>query len=343
MNRRDDRRMILVVIVVGLLLTSGFEACRDSGSTPRLDPLQEKAQEHYLKGRRLFLTCDPNNYPLAIQEFQQALAYWDEYPEALAAFAETYSMWRGFFITDEEFGEAYRSAQRALRLNPELAAGYRAVADLFRHKGEYERALRQIETAIRLEPDNAENYYVKGSSLLSQDSKQSVQVLSKAVLLNPDLPKTYYNLAAAYHANGDSDNAVKSMQRYQELVPNDPSGNTSLGIIYRDMGKIEDALAQFQKAVAQPYSTLPWEKQWLHLAYLQLGQLQYEHYQDYSSALEFLLKADQTIPDNLEAEYYLGLTYAKLRNNKQASRHLQKALEINPDFAPARDALNKLR
>ena len=105
----------LALSLVSLLMLLSFSACKNSDEGPRLDPLQEKAQEHYLKGRRLFLTCDANNYPLAIEEFQQALAYWDEYPEALAAFAETYSMWRGFSLSEQEFGEAYKSAQRALR------------------------------------------------------------------------------------------------------------------------------------------------------------------------------------------------------------------------------------
>jgi Tfp pilus assembly protein PilF len=340
--KRNTKLTGLSIAGIFLLLFLSLPGCKDSGDGPRLDPLQEKAREHYLKGRRLFLTCDPNNYPLAIEEFQQALAYWEDYPEALAAFAETYSMYRGFNLTEQEFGDSYKSAQRALRLNPELASGYRAIADLFRHKAEHERALRQIETAIQLEPDNAENYYVKGSTLLSQDPRQAILVLNKAITLNPDLPKIYFNLSAGYHLLGEFDNARDAMLRYQEMVPNDPSGNSEMGLIYLDMGKIEDAITEFQRAVAQPHATRPWEKQWLHRSYYQLGVIYFEHKKDINQALEYLLKAEEILPNNLETSYYTGLVYAKLGKNKTAAKYLHKALNINPEFQPALDALDTL-
>ncbi len=333
----------LCMTAIFVFAVSGLACCKGSDDEPKLDPLQEKAQEHYLKGRRLFLTCDPNNYPLAIEEFQQALAYWDEYPEALAAFAETYSMWRGFSLTEQQFGEAYRNAQRALRLNPELAAGYRAIADLYRHRLEIDRAQRQIETAIQLEPDNAENYYVLGSTLLSTDPEQALKALIKAASLNPDLPKTYYNLAAAYHLLNDLENAEKAMLHYQKIVPNDPSGNTELGLIYRDMGRIEDAVKQFQQAVTQPYSARPWERQWLHRSYLQLAEIYFEHYKDYGKALDFLLKAEEVIPNNLEVAYYTGLTYQRMGLKENAAQFFEKALAINPDYTPAQEALKNLK
>lgn len=341
--RRKNNLKPFFTVLAAFYLALFFCACRDKSSDPKLDPLQEKAREHYLKGRRLFLTCDPNNYPLAIQEYQQALAYWDEYPEALAAFAETYSMWRGFYMTDDEFAEAYRSAQRALRLNPELAAGYRAIADLFRHKGESERALRQIENAINYEPDNAENYYVKGSTFLSQDTDKAIEALLYAAKMNPDLGKTYYNLGAAYISKGDYENAEKSMLRYVELVPYDPSGNISLGMIYRDLGRIDEAVSEFEKASAQPNITKPWEIQWLHMAYIHLGQIKFDNFNDYEAALEYFKKADEAIPNNLETQYFLGLACDKLGRDKEAADYYYKALEINKEFTPAQEALEALR
>jgi len=160
------------LLVFGLMVIL-VSACKQGVETAS-HPLQEQAKEHYFKARRLFLTCNPDNYIKAIEEYKLALDYWDEYPEALAGLAEAISMWRGYSISEEEFGKA------ALRLNPDLADGYRAMADLFRHRRDYERALRLIETAIALDPDNAENLYVKGSALLAINPQEAARVLIEA-------------------------------------------------------------------------------------------------------------------------------------------------------------------
>ena len=119
------------------------------------DPMIEKAQERYTEGRRLFLTCDPNNYQKAIQYYEDALVYRDDYPEAMAAWAEAVSMWYGYQIPEPLFQDAYMKAQRAIRLQPDLDMGYRAMADLFRHrrnpetgKYDFDYAMEVIERAL---------------------------------------------------------------------------------------------------------------------------------------------------------------------------------------------------
>ena len=112
-----------------MVLCIAFPSCTERKGASA-DPLKEKAQDKYAEGRRLFLTCDPNRYSQAAQLYEDALLYWEDYPEALAAWAETMSSWYGFLIPEPLFQEAYMKAQRAIRLAPELDGGYRAMADL---------------------------------------------------------------------------------------------------------------------------------------------------------------------------------------------------------------------
>ena len=139
-------------------------------------------------------------------------------------------MWRGFNLSDKEFGDAYQYAQRALRLNPELAAGYRAMADLSRHRKDDERALRQIEMAIRIEPNNAENLYVKGSALLTSNPKEAYTGLRTPRNRIPDLPKVYFNLASACQKLGNFDEAIGYLEKYQQMVPSDISAYCALAM-----------------------------------------------------------------------------------------------------------------
>lgn len=112
-----NRAKWITIIFATMLLAA--PACKKGVNTAS-DPIKKQAEEHYTNARRLFLTCDPDKYTDAIKEYQLALNLWDEYPEALAGVAEAISMWRGYSMTEQEFGEAYKYAQRALRLNPEL-------------------------------------------------------------------------------------------------------------------------------------------------------------------------------------------------------------------------------
>lgn len=317
-------------------------ACKRPEAPQKLDPLQEKAQEHYLAGRRLFLSCYPGNYPAAAREFEQALALWDDYPEALAALAETFSMWRGFALAEKEFDQAYQLAQRAQRLNPRLAAGYRALADLLRHRHDLEGALSQIDTAIQLDPLDAENYYVKGSILATTDLEQARRNLLHALELNPELAKIYFNLSAVYQQLKEYDQAEQSLLRYQSMVPKDVSGYAALGFLYLETGRTTEAKAQFQQVLTQA-SGQAWEKPSKYLAYIQLSELALTNEHDLNQGLLWINKALEINPEGAEAYYRRGLIFLRKGDKKQAKQDLEKALQLVPDFPEAKQALAKLR
>jgi len=323
-------------------LVAGMSGACHRSSEPKLDPLQEKAEEHYQAGRRLFLSCNPGNYPAAAREFEQALALWNDYPEALAALAETYSMWRGFSLTQDEFDQAYKFAQRSLRLNPQLAGGYRALADLLRHRNDREGALSQIETAIQLDPRDAENYYVKGSILISTDLKQARENLAHAMDLNPELAKTYFNLGTVFQQLKEYDNAEKSLLRYQALVPDDVAGYTSLGILYLEMGRKQDAEVQFQKVITRGKDQA-WEKPWKYMAYLKLSGLALENMHDSRLALDYMGKALEINPESAEAYYQRGLIFLSKGDKRKAREDLEKAVRLKPEFPEALAALAEMR
>ena len=306
------------------------------------EPLKRQAEEHYIKARRLFLTCDPDKYADAVKEFQTALNYWDEYPEALAGLAETISMWRGYALTEEEFGQAYQLAQRSLRLKPELADGYRAMADLFRHRGETDRALRMIENALKIAPDNAENLYVKGSALLDKDPKESARVLIQAQKLNPNLAKIYFNLASAAHKLNNFDEALKNLQRYQEMVPSDVASYCSMGMIYLSKMQMENTAEAREQLESKAMENLkmtiaksdavqkPWQAQWVILSAKTLARI-YMDKKNYPEALNYLKKSEEIFAEDAELHYLYGKVYKAMGDKAQAKAHLEQASKLAPD------------
>jgi len=327
-----------------IMLLIPFGGCK-KGVETAAQPLKKQAEEHYTQARRLFLTCDPDKYPDAMKEYQLALTYWDEYPEALAGLAETISMWRGFSVSEQEFGQAYQFAQRALRLNPKLAEGYRAMADLFRHRKENERALRMINKALEFKPNDAENLYVKGSVLLDSNPEEAFAILAQAKRLNPDLPKIYFNLASACHKLGQFDEAIHLLAIYQKTVPSDVAGYCSLAMVYLNKSNAEKSEATKKELLDTAIENLkltiaksdvknkPWHASWAllslkMLANINLGQANYQE------ALDYLKKAEEIFPEESEVHYLYGLAYKGMGNKNLAKTHLKKSLSLAPDANP---------
>lgn len=325
-NVQVRSRIILAVMLVALFSAAALSGC-DRKSADAADPLKKLARERYAEGRRLFLTCDPNNFPAAIKAFDDALASWEDYPEALAAWAETVSMWYGFRLNQDVFEQAYVRAQRAIRLAPESDMGYRAMADLFRHfrdpetgKAANEEAMKSIERALAIAPDSAENLYVKGSILLATNPPAAIKVLEEALRLNPELAKIYFNLASAYQLAGDMINfsepnsdpakqeervakakeyyakAIKHLEIYQRLVPADLGGYTSLGIIYIHDQQFEKAEEVLKKAVGANVSPDPSQVELRALAYVYLAQIADQHHQDLNRSRDYLERAREANP-----------------------------------------------
>jgi type IV pilus assembly protein PilF len=66
------------------------------------------------------------------------------------------------------------------------------------------------------------------------------------------------------------------------------------------------------------------------------------NYGDTTSALKQLLEAEKLDSDNHEIAYLLALTYHQKNENELAIRAAKKAIQLAPDFSPAKNTLGKL-
>ena len=69
-----------------------------------------------------------------------------------------------------EFQEAVECFSRAIKLRPEISAGYRYRAYAYLELGERVRALNDLDQAIRLKPDEAQLYSDRAAELFAQKS-----------------------------------------------------------------------------------------------------------------------------------------------------------------------------
>ena len=94
----------------------------------------------------------------------------------------------------------------------------RAVA--YMHLGRHQRAVDDIDQALRLKPDDADNYYLRGVSYRALGKlEQAIADSSRAIGLDSNFAAAYANRAYAYKELGNTNQARNDAQRAQALDP----------------------------------------------------------------------------------------------------------------------------
>ena len=161
------------------------------------------------------------------------------------------------------FQEAITTYLAAISINSQDAQLCYNLGTAYQRAGDLNNALLQYQKALDLDKNN--QTYVNAIKLVKAElanpliqsavNKQTANDLigaisdySKALELVPDDVQTYFNLATAYQANGQIDNAIQS---YLKAATLDPKGQADafyfLGAIYEEKKSNKAAIENYQK------------------------------------------------------------------------------------------------
>lgn len=154
--------------------------------------------------------------------------------------------------------------------------------------------------------DNAEAALEAGKKFFETDEdEKAVKVLEQAVQLDPNLPAAQFQLALAYDAIDNEENADKSynaaIKSYLKLLqknPKDAAAQLNLGRSYNKINEDEKAFKALQQAV-------------------------------------------KLSPDDGEYHFEFGNILIKLAKYPEAIKELKKSLELDPENSRAEAALEK--
>lgn len=192
-------------------------------------------------------------------------------------------------------------------------------------------ALVEFEAAAKLSPQLADPHSRMGGIYRRMgDYEKAISCFVEAIRRDPFSFEDTLNLAQLYHFTERLKEAVQAYLHAVELRPEDVDSNLSLGVCYQQLGDVDQALERFEKAIAldpdRPH------------AYINLGVAldtkgrYYEAIRAYKLALE----RDHRQPLVL---VNLAHTYLNQDRLKIARGTLLKAINIDPELAPAHEAL----
>ena len=134
-------------------------------------------------------------------------------------------------------------------------------------KGEYERALEDLNVAIKLNPKDAYAYYGRGIAYNDkQDYDCSITDFSRVIELNPEyVAEAYYARGIAYTKKKGYDCAIDDFNEVVKLNPEHVNAYYARGIAYVMKPDFGNAFKKFN-TVAEKYPTLKTSEPFVYIA-----------------------------------------------------------------------------
>ena len=178
----------------------------------------------FLKGLHFHNKITPKNTKKAIECFEKAIALEPRYAHAYAMAATGYAFLgaTGQMHPSEAFELVHRYSDKALSIDPSLAAGHSAKgAAYLLYDWKWKEAYESLIKAVELHPATTEAHQLLSLYYLSTGrKKEAVQIMEKALEADPISPIVNQYLADAYINAGRTDDALKQLDRSLDLYPN---------------------------------------------------------------------------------------------------------------------------
>ena len=196
-----------------------------------------------------FRAFTPDDNILSRQKAKEALDLDPNYSSATEMFAWTLLM-DGIFGTsktpEKSIEQAFELAQKVLDRGDSDAGAHFLIGYAYSRKGQFDKAISELEIARDLFPNNAEINAGLGMILNAAGKPEdAINVLKNAMRLSPIPPSWYLeNLGGAYRLTGQYKKAVHEYKKAIQLQPDDMFSHLNLALCYVKLGREEDANAE---------------------------------------------------------------------------------------------------
>jgi TolB-like protein/DNA-binding winged helix-turn-helix (wHTH) protein/Flp pilus assembly protein TadD len=239
---------------------------------PGLRSTSPEAYQAYLQGQYFIARGqDKRDLDKAMSYSDQAIKLDANYAPAWAQRSQVLRTMANLALIESTvaYQRARESAQKAIALDPNLAAGYLAKAMVqINHDWDWEGADVSLRRAGLLEPGSAEvkRYRAHLARVLGR-VEEAIGLYKQAIALDPLKANFYLALGYELYIGGRYEEAQDSLQRAQDLNPQLSSLHLARGQILLSEGHVQEARAEMENETGE------WEK-WTGepLAYYTLGR-----------------------------------------------------------------------
>ena len=218
---------------------SNVAASSDGGKIP-ITTSSEEARKEFLTGRDLSERLLAQE---SLPHFDKALALDPEFASAELARAVSSPTTKEFF---EHQKKAVSLASKASNGEKLLIMANEAGAN-----GVTEIQKEYLDQLVAAYPNDERAQFTLGNYYFAQQQlDQALAHYKKATEIAPGYSQVYNLLGYCYRQKGDYANSEESFKKYVQLIPNDPNPYDSYAELLLKMGRYDESIAQYRKALS---------------------------------------------------------------------------------------------
>jgi tetratricopeptide (TPR) repeat protein len=272
------------------------------------------------------------------------------------------------YLKYKQLEDAINDAKRAIRIDSTQAEFYITQADVFFAANETKNCKDVLEKVVAKFPTNTDGLLKLGELFyLVKQYEYAFAKINQALKINPNLAKAYYLKGNIYKETGDTAKAISSLETAIEQDNKNYGAFLDLGLIYasrkngialeyydnaininpislealyakakllQDINKIDESIKVYNR-ILQTDS--------LHAFSLyNLGAIELEHNKNADKALSYFNKAINANPKYAEAYFARGVCYQELKDKSNAMADYSMCLQLKPNYLPAVEAINEM-
>jgi tetratricopeptide (TPR) repeat protein len=170
-------------------------------------------------------------------------------------------------------------------------------ANEFRLKGELEKAVKEVQKAVELSPNDSELRVVLGSYYIDlYGCEKALPEFEKAVELNPNNADSYNPLGSCWEKLGDTKKNLEYKKEAVRLAPDNPFYRVNLGLAY-------DSLKDMKQARENVLKALELSPDYAYALY-QMADFELSD-KNITKAMEYFEKASKAKPIEDNDEYFI--------------------------------------
>jgi tetratricopeptide (TPR) repeat protein len=341
---------------------------------------QDRSVEDYIRGGNSFMA--QGDCAFAQYQFQEALKTDPSNVEAMLGKGRSLVCQGAVALAIDEYQNVLNADPNNVAAHVRLAEAYQQQfqSDEARYADGLGESLTLLTAAEGLEPNNPEVLNAKGVSLYLSDDlagaraalERAVSLANTEVLSGRDVAQMHINLGSVYRDLGELELALASYRRAVTLNPLSANAHKNVGVIHKrldnceeaiyeltqavnlnpqqldavsnlaiaefDCGQVEASVPRFEKALEMPGAlNYPPLYTYLSRAYVQQGK--------FDDAVKRAQQGALLPPVSPDALFYLGEAYEKRNGTgdiQRAREAYESALEVDPNFPGAQEALSRL-
>lgn len=257
--KKYDRELIDIFVLkdeITKKITIALEVKLTEGEGPH-DWSETHSFEAYIKLKQAleyYRRFTPDDNILSRQQAKEALTLDPNYMPAMVMLAWT-------ILTDVPFGtsnsieksieQAFELAQHALKIGGESANTYFLIGFIHRMKGQFEKAVAELQKAHALCLNCADISAGLGMTLNDAGRpEEAMQILKNALRLNPIPPSWYYyQIGNAYRMTGKYEKALREYKKAIQVQPDNFLAHLGLAVAYVYLGREKEARAAAEEVL----------------------------------------------------------------------------------------------